>query len=376
MESYSAWNQRCGWKAPCRRVAGYPEYHFILDEGKLYRLKANETRAVLVKDLPIKPKGIRWGGGALWLSSDFGRSDRFLDPVSLECKTDLVLLKFFSLFPRAEILSITTDTLFLKRHSDEEDKDILYCLDRKTHKLSRELYKAKCYYFNFVNFGPDFVQLLEPLLTKPLDWEPIVDSEGNITPLGMHPDVKPLLPRIMRKLKELNEEEIEDDLSECRTKRERLGYLFNRIRFIDFFARKLYFVTSGWSPAAISKPIYVLPFDGGPVDVAWRSPNDFSKATWQPDLDPEPWDTANNAWERVLLFDGAHAVGLDKSGANWIFQTPEGEVIDLGKFDCVEDNYALLGDELYVLIKDDGWYKFHLAHDVPEARKIEFIEEE
>lgn len=51
--------------------------------------------------------------------------------------------------------------------------------------------------------------------------------------------------------------------------------------------------------------------------------------------------TANNAWERVLLFDGTHAVGLDKSGVNWIFRTLEGEVIDLGKFDCVEDNYAL-----------------------------------
>lgn len=377
MGSYSVWNQLCNWKNRCRHVAGCPEYHFILNEGKLYRLKANETRAVLVKDLPIKPKEIRWGGGALWLFSDSGKSIHFLDPVTLECKTERELLKFFLLYPEAEILSITEDALFLKSHSDEEDKDILYCMDRKTRRLSQDLYQAKCYYFDCVNTGPDFIQLQE-MISETRSWELIVDSKGSITPLGIHPDVKPLLPRIMRKLKEVNEEEVEDDLSQCRTKREKVEYLLDRICFIDFFTRKIYFTTD-WSvnrAVADGKPIYVIPFGGGPVEVAWRSPSDFSKATWQPDPDASPWSTENNVWKDIRLFDGVHAVGLDRSGANWIFQTTEGEVIDLGNIDYVEDNYALLGDELYVLIKNDGWYKFHLAHDVPKARKIELIEEE
>lgn len=96
----SEWTRYASWLQQNNSVskssaAGNSRYHFILTEGKLYRIDraagAGSDGVVAVRiTIPVTPKRIAWGDGRLWLAATADKkfSLHSMDPRTLDCRQE------------------------------------------------------------------------------------------------------------------------------------------------------------------------------------------------------------------------------------------------------------------------------------------------
>ena len=349
--SYSNFQMFANWAAGTnRRIVGNPTEHFIRDYYQVYRVDSKGTDAALLENIPFRVEYMFWADGTLFLTEDDSSQKVYkiyaydTEANTCELVTDL------SKVAREWYLDnpfVTASSIFLTaQHGSSADgtwEHILLRVDRKTGELST-LYKAGCE-ITILGVDDKKVWLRDQIDEK--DVSLLVDHNGKTTPIYKHPDIKPLLPLMLKQLDKMHYERKHcDSVAEYEEGMARI--CSNHIHYIDFDQRRVYFGDEPqWWGFNNKTKAYWVPFgaaDESDIHTYWQPLTDFSRASRNAKISP------CTRWNTMMLFDGQHAVGQGDGETNfdWCYQTANGAMIDLGDFDRCENDFAKLGNALYV----------------------------
>ncbi len=370
--SYPAWTAYCNWRERQSRCgAGNPEYHFLLDHGRVLRVRAEGTETVPVRGLPCRPEYIFWADGLLWLTEEeIGESFRIysVDPETFESKLEVDLSEVC----RSYNLSapyVTASAIYVGTYEDSDWRILRW--DRRSGTLTvyhvfREAGSGSIYtcfigdesICAFVSENHQFEALL-------------LDKDGKACPLYKAPAFAPMLPVIAeltgKKLPQRANCDNDADFAESMSM-----FLMDTILFVDFETQKVYVGSSAREKANVRTQQWRLPFGATETYQAqrtWEEPKDFSLARKDEHRKGVHFEGG------TFLFDGKHAAGTTDVGSNfdWCFQTAEGQVVNTQYFDRCESEAVLLGDSLYIYgsMHEPGWNKLELdGSKFPEIMPI------